>query len=61
MEKLCDEIAIIHRGRVLVQCPTAEVHTKVMASLDSTIRPSLEELFVDLVADKTPKKPLSWL
>jgi ABC-2 type transport system ATP-binding protein len=61
VEKLCDEIAIIHRGRVLVQCPTAEVHTKVMASLDSTIRPSLEELFVDLVADKTPKKPLSWL
>lgn len=61
VEKLCDEIAIIHRGKVLLQCPTAEVHRRVQTSLDNAIRPSLEELFVDLVGNETRKKPLSWL
>ncbi len=61
VEKLCDEIAIIHRGKVLLQCPTSEVHTKVQSTLDSAVRPTLEELFVDLVSEHTAKRPLSWL
>ncbi|MBI5471408.1 MAG: ABC transporter ATP-binding protein [Ignavibacteriae bacterium] len=61
VERLCDEIAIVHQGKVLMQCMTAEIRTKVKSELANTTYDSLEDLFVDLVSDRTKKKHLSWL
>lgn len=61
VEKLCDEIAIIHQGKVLLQCLTSEIRSKAKGELGNATYASLEELFVDLVSDKVKKKHLSWL
>ena len=61
VEKLCDEIAIIHQGKVLLQCMTSEIRSRAKGSLRNETYASLEELFVDLVSDKVKKKHLSWL
>jgi ABC-2 type transport system ATP-binding protein len=61
VEKLCDEIAIIHQGKALVQCMTSEIRTRAKGELGDARYASLEDLFVDLVSDKVKKKHLSWL
>lgn len=61
VEKFCDEIAIIHQGRSLLQCMTSEIRSKAKGELGNSTYASLEELFVDLVSDKVKKKHLSWL
>ena len=61
VEKLCDEIAIIHHGTSLLQCKTSEIRTTAKGTLGNSTYDSLEELFVDLVSDKAKKKHLSWL
>jgi ABC-2 type transport system ATP-binding protein len=61
VERLCDEISIIHQGKVLLQCMTSEIRTKAKGELVNATYASLEELFVDLVSDKVKKKHLSWL
>ncbi len=61
VEKLCDEIAIVHEGKVLLQCLTSEIRMKAKGALGNATYASLEELFVDLVSDKAKKKHLSWL
>jgi ABC-2 type transport system ATP-binding protein len=61
IERICDEIAIIDRGKLLFQCPTEEIQTKVKSELSQETFSSLEELFIELVAGKIRKKNLSWL
>ena len=61
VEKLCGEVAIIHRGSILLQCRTADIRTSAHRTLADATYSSLEELFVDLVSDKMKKKHLSWL
>jgi ABC-2 type transport system ATP-binding protein len=61
IEKLCSDVAIIDRGKILLQCRTEEIRSKVKGELNSSTYASLEELFVDLVSDKVKKKHLSWL
>jgi ABC-2 type transport system ATP-binding protein len=61
VEKLCNEIAIIHQGKIVLQCKTSEIRTRAKGELGNSTYASLEELFVDLVSDKTKKKHLSWL
>jgi ABC-2 type transport system ATP-binding protein len=61
VEKLCDEIAIIHQGKELLQCMTSEIRSRTKDSLGNSSYASLEELFVDLVSDKVKKRHLSWL
>jgi len=61
VEKLCREVAIIHRGAILLQCKTADIRTSAHRTLADATYSSLEELFVDLVSDKMKKKHLSWL
>lgn len=61
VEKLCDEIAIIHQGKVQLQCLTSDIRSRVKGELANSTYASLEELFVDLVSDKIKKKHLSWL
>ncbi|MEK7672007.1 MAG: ABC transporter ATP-binding protein [Bacteroidota bacterium] len=61
VEKLCDEVAIIHQGKVLLQCMTSEIRSQAKGVLGNETYASLEELFVDLVSDRVKKKHLSWL
>ncbi len=65
VENLCDEIAIINKGKLLFQSKTADIRRKIKNELNQTPYKSLEEIFIDLVTDKHDKeKPiskLSWL
>lgn len=60
IEKMCSDIAIIDKGKILLQCKTEEIRSKVKGELSNIKYASLEELFVDLVSDKVKKKHLSW-
>jgi ABC-2 type transport system ATP-binding protein len=53
VERLCDEIAVIHRGKVVMRCDTKDVRAKAMEILGASS--SLEELFVGLVAESPAK------
>ncbi len=59
VEKLCDEVAIIHHGRLVAQGSIEELrHGRSTEGAEAT----LEELFLSLVEDGGgPKKSLSWL
>lgn len=61
IEKFCTDIAIINKGKILLQCKTGEIRSRVKGELTNSTYTSLEELFVDLVSDKVKKKHLSWL
>jgi len=61
VEKFCTEVAIIHRGVILLQCPMTEIRTTVRGQLATATYASLEDLFVGLVSDKVRKKHPSWL
>lgn len=64
VEKFCDEIAIINKGKLVFQCKTEEIHTKIKNELTQETYESLEEIFIDVVTDKgadKANKKLSWL
>jgi ABC-2 type transport system ATP-binding protein len=61
VERLCQEIAIIHRGEILLQCPTDEIRTRMKNTTTNQTYQSLEELFVDYVSEEVRKKHLSFL
>ena len=64
IEKLCDEIAIINKGKIVYQSKTEDMRNKVKNELTQETYQSLEEIFIDVVSDKTEKKmegKLSWL
>ncbi|MGC9093850.1 MAG: ABC transporter ATP-binding protein [Bacteroidota bacterium] len=64
VEKLCDEVAIINRGRLLFQCKTEEIRKKIKDELSQETYQSLEEIFLDVVSQdggQRDKKRLSWL
>jgi ABC-2 type transport system ATP-binding protein len=56
VERLCDHIGVIHKGRIVAQGPLQEIRARGAAGR------SLEELFLDLVgADRAATKSLDWL
>jgi ABC-2 type transport system ATP-binding protein len=56
VERLCDHIGVIHKGRLVAQGPLEELRASGAAGR------SLEELFLDLVgADRAAAKSLDWL
>ncbi len=57
VERLCDQVAIINRGRVVVQGTLAELREQAAAAADS----SLEEIFVSLVGGSGLPENLNWL
>jgi ABC-2 type transport system ATP-binding protein len=61
VERLCTDVAILHRGTVILQCPTSAVRSLVRPTLPSQTYASLEELFVDTVSDGTHRNRLTFL
>ncbi|MCP3981540.1 MAG: ABC transporter ATP-binding protein [bacterium] len=58
VEKLCSDIAIIHRGRLVAQGTLAELRSGIPGQAGAT----LEQLFLSLVdAEEAPAGHLSWL
>lgn len=64
VEALCDEVAIINKGKLVFQAKTKDIRKKIKDEVSQETYQSLEEIFIDVVSgngeDRTPKK-LSWL
>jgi ABC-2 type transport system ATP-binding protein len=58
VEKLCTDLAILHKGALVLQCKTADLSLQTVSQRAPA---SLEELFVDLVSERQHTKRLSWL
>jgi ABC-2 type transport system ATP-binding protein len=64
VEKFCDEIAIINKGKIVFQSKMEEIGTKLKDQLGQETYSSLEEIFVDMVTENggaNVEKKLSWL
>ncbi len=64
VEKFCDEIAIINKGEIVFQSKMEEIKTTLKDELGQETYSSLEEIFVEVVAENgksTAEKKLSWL
>ncbi|MGO9480763.1 MAG: ABC transporter ATP-binding protein [Candidatus Kryptoniota bacterium] len=64
VEKFCDEIAIINKGKIVFQSKMEEIRTKLKDQLGQETCSSLEEIFVEVVSEdggETGEKKLSWL
>jgi ABC-2 type transport system ATP-binding protein len=61
VERFCTDIAIVHRGKVVVECRTDEIRKRAKGALPHETFDSLEELFVDTVSDKAKRRQLSFL
>lgn len=61
VEKFCTDIAVIHKGAIILECKTSEIRTRAKGAMSNRTFESLEELFVELVSEKQHKKHLSWL
>jgi ABC-2 type transport system ATP-binding protein len=61
VERLCNEIAVVHQGKNILQCRTDEIRKRVKKDVPTETYASLEELFVDMVSDRVHKKVFSWL
>lgn len=64
VETFCDEVAIINKGKLVFQSKTEDIRNKIKNELTQETYQSLEEIFIDVVSDKSEEKPkgkLSWL
>jgi ABC-2 type transport system ATP-binding protein len=64
VEKFCDEVAIIDKGKLVFQSKTTDIRKSVKDELTQETYESLEEIFIDAVSEKSVKKEikrLSWL
>jgi ABC-2 type transport system ATP-binding protein len=60
VERLCSEIAILHEGKIVLECRTDEIRSRVKGALPHETFDSLEELFVETVAGSMVKHQLSF-
>jgi ABC-2 type transport system ATP-binding protein len=64
VEKFCDEIAIINKGKIVFQSKMEEIRGKLKDELGQETYSSLEEIFVEVVTENDAngvEKKLSWL
>jgi ABC-2 type transport system ATP-binding protein len=64
VEKLCSDVAIIHRGRLVAQGPLEELRRGVELpdAREGARRATLEDVFLSLVeSGAAPRAELSWL
>ena len=62
IEKLCDEIAIVHQGKRVLQARTGDLRTRIKNEITGETFQSLEEIFIDTVSGGDGQsQTLSWL
>jgi ABC-2 type transport system ATP-binding protein len=57
VERLCDEVAVIHRGRLIAQGSLDEIRSQRAVGQDV----SLEDVFLKLVSADVAREDLSWI
>ena len=57
VERLCDEVAIIDRGRIVAQGTLDEIREQRQVGADT----SLEDVFLKLVAADVTREDLTWI
>jgi ABC-2 type transport system ATP-binding protein len=57
VERLCDEVAIIDRGRIVAQGTLDQIRARREGGQDAT----LEDAFLKLVAADVQREELSWI
>jgi ABC-2 type transport system ATP-binding protein len=57
VERLCDEVAVIDKGRIVAQGTLAEIRAQRAVAADAT----LEDVFLKLVAADVERRDLHWL
>jgi ABC-2 type transport system ATP-binding protein len=57
VERLCDEVAVIDRGRIVAQGPLADIRTQREVGQDAT----LEDVFLKLIEADVRRTDLSWI
>jgi ABC-2 type transport system ATP-binding protein len=61
VERFCTDLAIIHAGKTVLQCRTEEIHARAGGAIAGHGAGSLEDLFLELVSDRTRQKHLTFL
>jgi len=62
VEDICDEVAIINKGKIVYQSATKDIRNKIKNKLTKETYQSLEEVFIDLTTEgQDEAKTLSWL
>ena len=61
VEKLCDEIAIINKGKLVFQAPTKSIRKKLKDKIGGKTFSGLEDLFFHLTAPDGEVEELTWL
>ncbi len=64
VEALCDEVAIMNKGRIVFQSRTEDIRKKIKDEVSQETYQSLEEIFIDVVSQdgtQKEKRKLSWL
>ena len=64
VERICDEVAIVYKGKLVFQSRTEDIRNRVKDDVTNETYQSLEEIFIDVVSDdgeRKEKKKLSWL
>lgn len=64
VEKFCDKVAIIDKGKLVFQAKTEDIRKKIKNEVTQETYQSLEEIFVDVISTNSGKKQtkkLSWL
>ena len=56
MEKFCDEVAIINKGKLVFQAKTENLRRKIKNKLNGEMHQSLEEIFIDIITDDRDQK-----
>ncbi len=58
VEKLCTDIGILHKGSLLLRCPTSRIREIASERVSGAARATLEHLFVDMVGgNHRPRRP----
>jgi ABC-2 type transport system ATP-binding protein len=57
VERLCDEVAVIHEGRLIAQGSLDQIRAQREVGSDA----SLEDVFLKLVAADVSREDLSWI
>lgn len=61
IERLCSDIAILHKGRMVCEARTEEIRARAATGLAPEGRASLEELFLRTVSSRVRRHHLSFL
>lgn len=63
VEDLCDEVAIINKGKLVFQSRTEDIRRKIKDEVSKESYHSLEEIFVDIISEgeSQSEKMLSWI